>query len=164
MASALALNEWEQRSACYSVIELGKDVDTLIRILKHQTDAKLASQAASANAIIVSQDSIREGIHNLSYGIESIAEGLDGLKAAFEFGISEVLWQIEQQREVLKSILEVLMAPLDTEAKELRRRAEDAYANDWVDDALDDFIHSEKKNRYDFAVHMYGHVISVRER
>jgi len=46
------------------------------------------------------------------------------------------------------------MAPLDTQAKELRRRAEDAYANGWFEDALEDFLESEKKNKYDFLVHI----------
>jgi tetratricopeptide (TPR) repeat protein len=58
------------------------------------------------------------------------------------------------QTETLTGILKVLQAPLDTQAKELRRRAERAYTNGWIDDALEDFLESEKKNRYDFTVHL----------
>jgi tetratricopeptide (TPR) repeat protein len=121
----------------------------------------IAAQGANTNAIIASQDNLREGIDNLAYRIE---DGMEGLKAAFEFGISEVVWQIEQNRQVLKNILEVLMALLDTQAKELRSRAEDAYANGWFEDALEDFIESEKKNKYDFSVHISIGMINLFQK
>ncbi|OOP55349.1 MAG: hypothetical protein AYP45_14940 [Candidatus Brocadia carolinensis] len=114
----------------------------------------VAAQIASANEIISSQERIEEGIDKVAYGIGMVAEGMSGLKAAFEWGISEVVWQIEQNKAVLKDILGVLIAPLDTQAKELRRRAEDAYANGWFKEALEDFLESEKKNKYDFLVHI----------
>jgi len=161
MASGWELTEWEKRRAWYSVIKLGKDVTTQTDLLKRQSREMIAAQAATANAIIASQDSLREGIDNIAYRIE---DGMDGLRAAFEFGISEVVWQIEQNRQVLKNILEVLMAPLDTQAKELRRRAEDAYANGWFEDALDDFIESEKKNKYDFSVHISIGMINLFQK
>jgi len=148
------LTSWERRQEYYNTIQLGKDVRTQTQVLSNATRAMLTAQAASTNAIITSQERIREGIEDLAYGIDEVREGIYGLKAAFEFGISEVVWQIEQNRTILKSILEVLMAPLDTQAKELRKRAEDAYANGWFEDALDDFTESEKKNKYDFSVHI----------
>lgn len=148
------LAPWERKSAYYSVIQLGKDVKAQTKAISKQTEALLAAQIASTSAIISSQERISEGIDNVAYGIERVEEGIYGLKAAFEWGISEVVWQIEQNRKVLKDILAVLMAPLDTQAKELRRRAEDAYANEWFEEALEDFLESEKKNRYDFIVHI----------
>lgn len=154
---SLYLNElapWERKNQYYHQIQLGKDLKTQTDSLKTQTQAMIAAQIASSNAIIASQDSIREGIDDLAYGIEEVKEGMQGLKAAFEYGISEVVWQIEQNRQVLTDILKVLTAPLDTQAKELRRRAEDAYSNGWFDEALEDFIESEKKNKYDFSVHI----------
>lgn len=146
------LTSYERRREWYSNIQLGRDVKTQTELLKNQARAMISAQAASTSAIIASQESIREGLDNISYGIEEVRDGIYGLKAAFEFGISEVVWQIEQNRQVLKDILETLMAPLDTQAKELRRRAEDAYANGWHEDALADFLESESKNKYDFTV------------
>lgn len=148
------LTQYEKRNVYYTGIQLGKDVQTQIKIISDASRAMLAAQAMSANAIITSQERILSGIDDLAYGIDQVIEGIYGLKAAFEFGISEVVWQIEQNRTVLKSILEVLMAPLDTQAKELKKRAEDAYANGWYEDALEDFTESEKKNKYDFSVHI----------
>ncbi|MCF6147671.1 MAG: hypothetical protein E3K37_03330 [Candidatus Kuenenia sp.] len=148
------LAPWEGKSVYYSIIQLGTDVKTQTKTISKQTQELVAAQIESTSEIISSHERISEGIDNVGYGIERVEEGIYGLKAAFEWGISEVVWQIEQNRQVLKDILSVLMAPLDTQAKELRRRAEDAYANGWFEDALGDFLESEKKNKYDFLVHI----------
>ena len=149
-----SLVPWKRKSVHYSAIQLGKDVKAQTKAISEQTEALVAVQIASANEIISSQERIEEGIDKVAYEIGMVEEGISGLKAAFEWGISEVVWQIEQNRHVLQGILQVLMAPLDTQAKELRRRAEDAYANGWFKEALEDFLESEKKNKYDFLVHI----------
>ena len=148
------LSPWERKKEYYNNIQLGKDVRSQTEAINKSTQAMVAAQMVSASAIIASQERISEGIDNLSYGIHRVERGIAGLQAAFEWGISEVVWQIEQNRAVLKGILEVLSAPLDTQAKELRKRAEQAYANGWFEDALEDFLESEKKNRYDFSIHI----------
>jgi len=145
------LTEWEKRNEYYSVITLSNDIKKQNELLKQGTREYITAQAASTNAIITSQENILEGIQNLSYAVEN---GMAGLKASFDFGISEVVWQIEQNRESLKNILQVLIAPLDIQAKELRKRALEAYANGWFEDALQDFLQSEKINKYDFTVHI----------
>lgn len=145
---------WERKNEYYSNIQLGKDVKTQTEVISRQTQAMHEAQLAQTSATIVSQERISEGIEGLGYGIESVSRGIAGLQASFEWGISEVVWQIEQNRKELRSILEVLSAPLDTQAKELRKRAEEAYANGWFEDALEDFFESEKKNRYDFSIHI----------
>ena len=138
----------------YSNIQLGQDVKAQTEIIKNQTQAVVDAQLASTSAVIVSHDRIEEGIDSLAYAVQDVEQGICGLKAAFEWGISEVVWQIELSRKVLTNILQVLMAPLDTQAKELRKRAEEAYANGWIEDALEDFLESEKKNKYDFSIHI----------
>ena len=151
------LNElapWERKNEYHHTIQLGEDVRTQTKSINNSTKAMVATQIASTNAIIASQERINEGIDKVAYGIERIEEGIYGLQAAFEWGISEVVWQIEQNRKVLKSILEVLMAPLDTQAKERRKRAENAYSNGWINDAEEEFLEAEKLNRYDFAIHI----------
>jgi len=157
MPVQLYLNElapWERKKEYYNQIQVGKDVKNQTEAISKSTKAMIATQIMSANYIIASQDAIKDGIDNLAYGIDRVEQGMAGLQAAFEWGIAEVVWQIEQNRQVLRTILEVLSAPLDTQAKELRKRAEEAYANGWFDDALDDFLESEKKNRYDFSIHI----------
>lgn len=154
---SLYLNElapWERKKEYYNNIQLGKDVRTQTEVISRSTQAMIAAQVASTSAIIASQERISEGIDNLAYGVERVEQGIYGLQAAFEWGISEVVWKIEQNRKELRSILEVLSAPLDTQAKELRKRAEEAYTNGWFEDALEDFFESERKNRYDFSIHI----------
>ena len=148
------LAPWERKKEYYSNIQLGKDVKTQTEILSRQTKAMHEAQLAQTSATIVSQERISEGIDSLGYGIDNVTRGIAGLQASFEWGISEVVWQIEQNRKELRNILEVLSAPLDTQAKELRKRAEEAYANGWFEDALTDFFESEEKNRYDFSIHI----------
>ncbi|MDP3104366.1 MAG: CDC27 family protein [Candidatus Methanoperedens sp.] len=123
--------------------------------LSRQTTRIVNSHLETANRIIVSQDRIASGIDEINFGIDRLSDGLESLASAFDWGFSELVWQIEQQRKELTNILKVLEAPLDTQAKELKKRAEDAYKNKWIDDALEDFLESEKKNRYDFTVHQY---------
>jgi tetratricopeptide (TPR) repeat protein len=153
----LYLNElapWERKNEYLNHIQLGKDVNSQTTILRDAVNNQTRAQLASASAIIASQERIAEGIGELSLGVGRIEQGIESLQAAFEWGISEVVWQIEQNREVLKSILEVLMTPLDTQAKERRKRAENAYSNGWIDDAEEEFLESEILNRYDFAIHI----------
>lgn len=118
--------------------------------LSTQTEKIIESQVEAADAIIVSQARIADKI---DIATREITEGFQELQATFDWGFTELIWQIEQEREVLKDILKVLQAPLHTQAKELKKRAEYAYRNGWIDDALKDFLESEKKNRYDFTIH-----------
>lgn len=166
------LTPWERKNEYYKHIQLGKDVRSQTEAIKNQTKAMINAQLSSTQAILLQQESatnsllksqaaivtsresISERIEDVSYGLKEVSNGIDSLKSAFEWGISEVIWQIEQNRKILKSVLEVLQAPLETQGKELRKRAEEAYSNGWLDDALMDFLESEKKNRYDFSIHI----------
>jgi tetratricopeptide (TPR) repeat protein len=121
--------------------------------ISDQTEKIVSAQLKAADRIIVSQERVASGIDEVGVKVDRVADGLEGLASAFDWGFTEMVWQLEQHRETLKQILDVLRAPLDTQAKELRYRAEDAYNNGWIEDALEDFLDSEKKNRYDFTIH-----------
>jgi tetratricopeptide (TPR) repeat protein len=126
------------------------DRNEVADFLSTQANKIIKAEAKAANSIIISQDHIADKI---DIATRDMTKGFQELQASFDWGFSEMIWQIEQQREVLKDILKVLQAPLDTQAKELKKRAEYAYQNGWIDDALKDFLGSEKKNRYDFTIH-----------
>ena len=145
----LYLNElapWERKREYLNNIQLGKDVKAQTSILRDAINSQTRAHLASASAIIVSQEKIANDIGNLAIGLDAIGQGIEGLQATFDLGISEVVWQIEQNREVLRNILEILMAPLDTQAKERKKRAEQAYANGWFEEAEEEFLESEKLN------------------
>ncbi|MDA3895445.1 MAG: hypothetical protein PF482_04770 [Desulfobacteraceae bacterium] len=145
---------WEQEAAVYSQIKMGKDLQTQTETISKATQKTISAQMTAAAGIIASQDRITEGVDRVGYAIENIKDGLNGLGAAFEWGISKVVWQLEQNRAVLRDIVQILSAPLDTQAKELKKRADEAYANEWFDDALTDYQASERKNKYDFTIHI----------
>ncbi len=137
--SEKALTPFERRSAA--------------EFISSEVDRTISAQLKAADRIIVSQERIESGIDKVAVGLDKVSVGIEGLASAFEWGFSEIVWHLEQQSDVLKEILKVLQAPLDTQAKELKGRAEDAYRNGWIDDALQDFLQSENKNRYDFTIH-----------
>ncbi|PIQ08113.1 MAG: hypothetical protein COW71_13560 [Ignavibacteriales bacterium CG18_big_fil_WC_8_21_14_2_50_31_20] len=156
----LYLNElapWERKNEYYHTIQLGKDVNEQTLVIKKQAKAMLASQLATTNSIIASKERISEGIDSLVDSVdrlERVGQSIDDLQSTFEWGISEVVWQLEQNRTVLKNILEVLMSPLDNQARERRIRAKEAYDNGWLDDAEEEYLESEKLNKFDFSIHI----------
>jgi tetratricopeptide (TPR) repeat protein len=149
-----ALASWERRREYYATIRLGEDVANQTEAISRQTRELAQQQLASSSEVVASQMRVAEGIDSLALGIEDVARGIEGLQSCFEWGISAVVWQIEQSRESLCSILEVLQEPLDVNARHRRRRAEKAYSQGWIDDAEEEFLASEALNKFDFAVHM----------
>jgi len=148
------LSPWERRKEYYAAIQLTEDVARLTEAISLQTGTRARQQLSAASEIVAGQASINEAVNLLALDVGEVARGVEGLQACFEWGISTLVWQIEQSRAELRSILQLLQAPLDTQAKERRRRAEEALANGWIDDAEEEFIESEKLNRFDFSIHM----------
>ncbi len=150
----LYLNElapWERKNEYYRHIQLGRDINSQTQLLQQAIKKQTNANLTAASAVIASQERIANGIQDVKVSIE---EGMDGLAKVFEWGIADVVWQLEKNREILTNILVVLMSPLDTHAKERRKRAEKAYENGWIDDAEDEFLESEKLNKYDFSIHI----------
>jgi len=128
---------------------MGNTINDVTRKLDDQIK-KTSQLVASADAISSRLSEIRQeasgGFSELSTGMRSLASGI------YE-GFIELSYQQELVRRELEEIKEILTAPLGTEAKELRKRAEVAYLNGWIDEALVDLLESEKKNYQDFIVH-----------
>ncbi len=165
MSDKLYLNSlapWEEKNQYHSIVKLGSNINNQIQIIQNAANKNLVNQlevtAKHTNQIIVSQETTQKILHNgfddLTYKLNEVSVGINELKSAFFWGISDVVWQIEQTNETLRGILSILSAPLDTQAIELRIRAEEAYQNGWYEDAIIDFLESEIKNRYDFSVHI----------
>lgn len=124
---------------------------------KNQQTAEALLEAA--DRVVISQQGIAQEVdafrRDFKANLGKVESSIDILTASFDWAFAELIWLLEQQQGTLQRILEVLQAPLDTQAKELRKRAERAYAKGWIDEALEDFKESEKKNTYDFTVHFY---------
>ncbi|MDI6784527.1 MAG: hypothetical protein QME64_10590, partial [bacterium] len=85
--------------------------------------------------------------------------GLQELCFSIDDGFRELSYKLDLQNETLQAIKEILERPLNTQARELRKRAEFAYMNSWMDEAEVDLLESEKKNYQDFiALHILGNI------
>ena len=130
--------------------DMSHNIGNIGKALKKQ----LALGIQHSKDILISQERISEGIDNLAESLGSIKDGVNAIGAILEWVFSEIVWQLEQNREYLKQIVEVLMAPLDTQARERKKRAEKALANGWYQDAEEEFLVSEELNKFDFTIHV----------
>jgi len=88
------LAPWEKKNAYYSNVQLGKKVKDMKAVLKDQTEEMIAAQIDSAEEIVVGQGITEDVLQELDYDLKSVGQGMSGLKAAFEWGISDVVWCI----------------------------------------------------------------------
>jgi tetratricopeptide (TPR) repeat protein len=104
----------------------------------------------------------------LEFGLDQVSSGIQQLRADLNVGFTETFWHLERQTERLASIEQILVRPLDTQAKELRDRALYAYENEWYEESLEDLFASERLNYQDFVVHrsigsiLLHHLVDVR--
>jgi tetratricopeptide (TPR) repeat protein len=96
---------------------------------------------------------IQNGFGASARQMDKLGASVQALQASFDWWMGQTLWKLDEQSATLKSILETLQASLYTQAKELRRRAEFAYQQGWYEEALNDFLESERKNYQDFTIH-----------
>lgn len=101
--------------------------------------------------VVASQEPLRVG--NLGLIMTQVGETIGALLSVVDGRLADIAYQQRLSNDKLLAILQTLQAPLDTRAKELRRRAEDAFRHGWMDDAREDFLESRRLNRYDFTVH-----------
>ncbi len=160
----MGVTPWELKGQYYGDVVLGKKAGDQIKTLHQQTDVLVAANLASTAAVISSQERIAEGIEDIAYSMTDLAKGMEGLGAAFELGISQVVWQLEQNRDIYQGILETLQAPMGTQSKERRKWAEEAYQAGLIEDALEEYLAAEKLNKFDFTIHMGLGVIFLYEK
>jgi hypothetical protein len=116
-------------------------------LMPFQHYLELARTQARNSSISIVQGAIT----NLQ--LAGIAQEIGQLRADFDWALGEVLLRFDLQQKGLEAILGRIQAPLDTRAKELRRRAEYAYEQGWFEEALSDFLESERKNYQDFTIY-----------
>ncbi len=148
------LAPWEKKKEHYRDIQLGQDVRTQKADIKNQATKMITSQIASTNATIASKNISTDTINELAYDVEDIGNGIFGIKAAFEWGISDVVWQIEQDSVRLKDILRTLYTSFGKRTRELRLETSEDYGKGLINQALANYLTLSKENEYDFSVHM----------
>ncbi len=146
------LAPWEKRRAYYNNTKPGNKIMEVKESLKKQTQKMITAQIAPTDSIISSQERKDDVIQDIEYDIKSIGQGMRGLKAAFEWGISDVVWLIEKDREDLKQIITAISGVSDKQINMLRDKAEDAYASGKMDNALVYLTELERHTVKDFSV------------
>ena len=131
------LAPWEWKNAYYNNVKLGWRVKDVKRILKTQTEEMIKARIASAEEIILSQYRLEDVIKEIGYDIKRVELGMGWLKAAFEWGISDVVWFIEKDTNELQDIMKSLFWKPDVKREMLKKKAEVAYAKGKMDDALE---------------------------
>lgn len=130
-----------------------KDITKIKSSIEQQlskTDQVVASQAAVGE--VFRDVTCRLG-EDISGGFSAMSNVLQELCYINESGFREISDRLDLQNEKLAEIREILKKPLDTLARELRTRAENAYLNNWIDEAESDLLEAEKKNYQDFFIH-----------
>lgn len=138
-----------------------KAVETQVK----QTDKVIASNEAIAELVSGLDNNLSKMHGTLTSGFSMLGAGLQELYFAVDDGFRELSYKLDLQNETLEAIKEILERPLDTQAKELRKRAEFAYLNGWMDEAEVDLLESEKKNYQDFiALHILGNIYNHHKK
>ncbi|MFQ5965028.1 MAG: tetratricopeptide repeat protein [Candidatus Scalinduaceae bacterium] len=148
------LAPWERKKGYYKNIQLGKDTRTQMETIRDQTVEMIRSQVSTSKVIIASKDIIDDVINDVGYNMKNIGEGIYGIKAAFEWGISDVVWQIELQSEALRQSIEDLYVRLDQSTKEFISEAEVAYGSGRIDNTLENLLDLPKSAENIFPVYI----------
>ena len=150
----LDLSPYEKRKEYFSTVQVGSDTKKQNRLIAQAAILQLESQLYNTDRIIASNDRIASYVKDLSHGINGVVEGISELKATFEWGISEVVWQMEQNRKELASINAGIWHPFDAAARNKKELAQKAYDRGWFTDAEKYFLDSENIISFDFSIHI----------
>ncbi|MGR3303214.1 MAG: tetratricopeptide repeat protein [Candidatus Scalindua sp.] len=142
----------EMKGGYYKGIKLGQDV-TLQKIdISNQIKEMITFQVELVSTTNTNKEIIGEGISYLTYNMRDVGNGIFGLKAAFEWDISEVVWQIEQNTKDFKDMLKVIYASQDASSTNMRFLAQDAYEEGKIADALVIYSELSQNCQNDFSV------------
>ena len=146
------LAPWEKKNTYYKDVKLGKGVKDLKIILKDQTEEMVKIQIASADEIVSSQGISEDAIQEIGYSIQNVERGMGGLKAAFEWGISDVVWCIEKDTEEFRDIMMNIYRVSDGQMNQRRDKADDSFASGDMDGALERFKDIDSLIKDDFSI------------
>jgi len=148
-------------------LHLGLAVTTAVTMFDDYLERRIHQQGyeklsgAMDRGLAGIRDTLGDGLHLLDRTIEN---GFQRLSAEFSWGLADLLWRADQQNQAVAEIRDLLTRPLDTQSKELRARAIRSYDNNWMDEALDDFLDAMKKSRVDYVIaHYLGNIYLRKE-
>ena len=150
------LSPWEKKPSFFRNVRFGylEDIQKNIDAIKEGVRTQNESWLKSAGSAFVYPDRVSEALDFFEIDETHIAEGISGLKASFEWGISDVLWLIEQQRKEFRQLMKDNAPDQNATSEKLRSNAQNAYSKGWFEEALKDFLKVEKRESADFSVYV----------
>ncbi|MDR4506074.1 MAG: hypothetical protein MRK01_14970 [Candidatus Scalindua sp.] len=148
------LAPWELRNSYYQKIQLGQNIGSVKGMLKDQTFEMIKSRVAAANAMIADPKIDESSILAFGYDLKSFGNGMNGLKAAFEWGISDVVWQIELNSGFLNEFTDDFYKTFKPQVRTLYTDAKAAYGDGSVGEALEKFLELDAEICFDFTAHI----------
>jgi len=145
------LAPWEKRNAYYKDVKLGKEVGELKKILVSQAQEMITTQIASTDGIISSRKRSEDAIHYIGYDMKNVGQGMRGLQAAFEWGISDVVWLVEKNTEEFRTVMINICPFSDEQMYRARYQADNAYAKGNIQEALEKFLEFKSFSQNDFS-------------
>ena len=148
------LSPWEKKPSFFRNVRFGylEDIQKNIDALKDGIHTQNEVWLKSAGSAFVHPDRMPEALNFFQIDEADITEGVSGLKASFEWGISDVLWLIEQQGKELQNLIMEHAKNENATSAKLRSNAQNAYSKGWFEEALKDFLKVEKRESADFSV------------
>ncbi len=144
--------------------DIGSDINSQKAAVKSYMNETLNQQIRSADALVASKELIEElvgqshsqneQLRNIGFALDDINSGIEGLQSTLEYGISEIVWNLELNTEELRGINKKLASPLDNQANEHKKRGEKFFSGGLYEEALESFLEAEKFNKYDFTTHI----------
>ncbi len=141
-----------RRRGYYRNIKLGKDLTLQRMDIGNQLRDMIARQLKLACSITPNDQIMRERINYLAFETRSIKDGFFGMKAAFEWEISDVVWQIEQNTIDFREMLKIIYEPLDNSLSMKRTLAQRAYEKGNLEDATALYLKLSRDCQNDFSV------------
>jgi tetratricopeptide (TPR) repeat protein len=122
--------------------------------IKNAADEISAAQIEAAYVVAEAiEESTDRIVDSQNRNTDRVINSLEDLKATFDWKLSDMIWILEQQRDYLKGILEILKTPRLTQANELRESALKYYKNGWMEEAINDFNEAKRLNPTDFIIY-----------
>jgi tetratricopeptide (TPR) repeat protein len=145
----------------YRNIELGKDVVLQKIEISNQIRGMIVSHVGLASTSNTNSAAINASINLLAYDDRNASSGIYGLKASFEWNISEVVWQLEQNIQEFKDMIKILYSSQEPSYAGMRRLAQEDYENGRIADAIRNFLKLSQRFKDDFSVFLSLGLISL---
>ena len=149
------LSPWEKKPSIFKNVKFGylENIHKNIEAIKEGIAIQNEAWLKSAKPSFVAKDQLQEAISYFEIDDSDISMGISGINASFEWGISDVLWLVEQQRSEFIQMMQKSNANGNPTAAKLKSNAQNAYSKGWFEESLKDYLKVEKRENAEFSVY-----------